>query len=358
MTRNLKIAAMVAIEGGLNILNFLKDRIKIDFLIGLKPPANPDAVSGYVDISDFARKENIPYYLCETYSLTSSKDIEVLSSLDFDIALVLGWQRLLPSWLIARARLGCLGIHGSPWGITKGRGRSPQNWALILGESQFEVSIFKIDEKIDSGNILRSTVFKYSVFDDIQVSYFKTSVVVAEMIIDLLSSESIESEFIGVPQEGEPRYLPKRTPEDGGIDWSLSMEQIYNFVRALTSPYPGAFTKSEGIKIKIFRGIPFEVPVDLGAFRIGEIAHVFHNGQFSVRCADGFFLVREWSSEKPWEPRKGAILESVSFERTLENIVSRHLAKYPELKVSEKLLALLNRGNQGSSSQKFDEKRK
>ena len=81
-----------------------------------------------------------------------------------------------------------MGAHGSPLGITKGRGRSPQNWALILGLSTFYISIFKIDPGIDSGQIIETRSFTYSDFDDIKTSYYKVCLLTADMIINNLKS--------------------------------------------------------------------------------------------------------------------------------------------------------------------------
>ena len=99
---------------------------------------------------------------------------------------VCGWQRLVPDWLIQQARLGVLGGHGSPDGIAGGRGRSPQNWALLLGCSQFVYALFLITEGVDNGPIISQRTFCYRPYDDIQVSYYRASLAMADMLCEVL----------------------------------------------------------------------------------------------------------------------------------------------------------------------------
>ena len=115
-------------------------------------------------------------------------DKKKLISKEIDILVVAGWQRLIPDWLIDHVEIAVLGGHGSAEGITAGRGRSPQNWALIMGKEHFTISLFRIDSGVDTGPVLLERTFNYSDFDDIQTSYFKTSWLMSDMLVELLSS--------------------------------------------------------------------------------------------------------------------------------------------------------------------------
>ena len=116
-------------------------------------------------------------------------DKNKLLNTNIDILIVAGWQRLIPEWLIQHCKICVIGSHGSPLGITKGRGRSPQNWALIMGMESFEISIFQIDKGIDSGRIFNTKSFKYSAFDDIKTSYYKVCMLISQMLIELIKSK-------------------------------------------------------------------------------------------------------------------------------------------------------------------------
>ena len=120
------------------MINFQDQLSIINHLITISPSsADSNNVSGYMDLTEFAQKNNINTYVAENYSLKTNKDIEYLKSLQIDVAFVIGWQRLIPEKILNNVRIGIFGMHGSAANLPKGRGRSPMNWSLILGEKRF-----------------------------------------------------------------------------------------------------------------------------------------------------------------------------------------------------------------------------
>ena len=190
---------------------------------------------------------------------------------------------MIPDWLINKCRIGAIGIHGSADGITLGRGRSPENWALILNEKVFSISIFKIDSGIVSGNIIDTMNFHISGFDDIASSRYKMISHVGLMLIKLLGNPQTIS-LEGSAQLGEPRYLPQRIPSDGEIDWNRSAYDLYNFIRALTRPYPGSFSFiNRNQKLFIWKSIVLtDFPMDR-SYKHGEIISSHRIDQRSSR---------------------------------------------------------------------------
>ncbi|MEM4406523.1 MAG: formyltransferase family protein [Candidatus Methanomethylicaceae archaeon] len=342
MDNSIKIAALIAVKFGYEVYLKLKDKIRFNFIIGLAEPVSLDSVSGYVNIKKLIENDNIDCYLASKYSLNDKIDIENIIKRDIDVLLVLGWQRLVPDWLLDHVKIATIGVHGSPFGITKGRGRSPQNWALIMGETCFSLALFKIDKGIDSGDILMERKFNYTLFDDIETSYLKCSILVSDMIIDLFENMPKVLENAR-PQVGEPEYFPARKPEDGGIDWNLRVREVYNIVRALKKPYPGAFTYYDNVKIKIWDAIPFDLePKDLFTLCNGEIYETFASKMFLVKCSDGLVLIKEWEADSPWEPKKRQVLKSIPIVNTLDNIFQRHKCRHPNMKINRNLLELYN----------------
>ncbi|MCL2146391.1 MAG: hypothetical protein FWH52_01165 [Synergistaceae bacterium] len=325
MIENLRIAALLTVEAGLDTLEILSERIHIDCVISLLPEANiGNRISGYTDVMKYCKDKNLKYIQVSSYSLTEEIDVERLMREDIDVLLVLGWQRLVPEWLIKHVKIATLGGHGSAYGITGGRGRSPQNWALIMGEKSFTLSLFRIDVGVDAGNVILERTFEYSCFDSIETSYFKVSWLMAEMIFEALNCNNLDV-FIGKPQHGEAYFLPKREPDDGMIDWKQNTESIYNLVRALTSPYPGAFSICDGAKVMIWKAIPFRLPVDISRYRVGEICQIFHGDCFVVKCGnDESILVQKWSSIGEWKPKKGGLFDSCNEKEIYSKIIERH----------------------------------
>src|SRR5690606_2248819 len=104
----------------------------ISGFIGLDPNQDNEIVSGYFNYRDFCTTKQIPYHPMRSYSLSKAFDKSLLLSLEIDAIFVLGWQRLIPDWLLNHAKIGVFGGHGSPWGVEAGRGRSPQNWSIMM----------------------------------------------------------------------------------------------------------------------------------------------------------------------------------------------------------------------------------
>lgn len=315
----------------------------ISGLVGLKPRVvEPGAISGYVDIAQFAQSIDVAFHYVETYSLKSDRDRALLTGLDFELVWVAGWQRLVPSWLIQQSRLGVLGGHGSPDGIAGGRGRSPQNWALLLGCSQFDLAMFFITEGVDEGPIIAERTFFYRPDDDIQVSYYRAALAMANMVCEVLANpKRLEKKD---QQSTQAFYYPQRRPEDGMADWYQPANVIARHCRALTTPYPGLRTKAGDVTLTITWCQPFDDQLD---GLPGEISHCFYSGDFLVNVLDGRLLVRGWASnDTTWCPRPKLRFESVSWQQQLRTIVNRHSTKYPEQPVSSRILRQLRDGGQ------------
>lgn len=340
--KEMKIFVLCTISTGLHAIDFINEQIGIKGIIGLTKRQRDDRISGYEYLEKYCKKKQIKFTSVEDYSLKNKSDKERLLSLDIDILLVLGWQRLIPSWLINHCKTCVIGAHGSSWGIKKGRGRSPQNWALILGKKEFKISIYKIDEGIDSGEIISSATFTLTDFDDIQTTYFKTTTLVSKMIVDKILNNT--TTILQEKQEDEPRYLPQRLPEDGEIDWNRNTKNIYDFVRALTQPYPGAFSYFDNVKIKFWkvRSLDFDFNFDSN-FESGRILSVFNDGKFLVKTFDGVLFIDDYSIETKginFKIKEGMILKSSNFKDQIKNIIQRHYEKYPNYKINNEILKL------------------
>jgi methionyl-tRNA formyltransferase len=339
----MNIYVLSTVEVGTDIINVLKNQLNINGIIGLKNQESSDDISGYYYMENYCKANSIPFIEVQNYSLKSEVDKTLLQSLNIDILIVAGWQRLIPQWLITQCKICVIGGHGSPYGIAGGRGRSPQNWSIILNKKEFFISIFKIDEGIDSGDIIDEKEFEISPFDDIESSYNKVCWLTSQMIIDCIQSKKITSGKL-IAQDANPRYFPQRLPEDGQIDWNRTDTDIYNFIRALTKPYPGAFSYLNGGKLIVWSAKPFAV-FTTKKYSPGQIVKKYTNGKLLVSTLNGFVQIDNYtfksSSEKETVSiEEGMMLESADFKQQMKNIVDRHEKKYPELKIAEDILSL------------------
>jgi len=296
--------------------SLIKSGYKLEVIINMS--SNLDGkIAGYFDLGEFAKKNKIKIFRPETYSLTSDYDIKNIAKLNLDVLIVGSWQRLIPEWLLNKLSVGAFGMHGSWKPLPFGRGRSPGNWALILGKNKFIAYLFKYDSGADSGKIVAKESFELNQFDTIATYYHKIQLVQQNLIFQHFPA-ILEGKFKYQEQpKGSGTFLPKRTPEDGVIDWNWRTEQIYNLVRAITKPYPGAFTLYKEKKIMLWSVVPFYLFPEFKKIKPGSIITAFADGTFVVRTKDGALLIKEYETEK-WQPKIGLILRSEnnqSFEK-------------------------------------------
>lgn len=342
--QQLRILVLCTVSTGFDAVAAVSRRgFELVGIVGLAPDrANPEAISGYEDVEGFAKALGIPAHHVRSYSLTDDGDRQTLESLEFDLVWIAGWQRLVPPWLIERSRLGVIGGHGSPDGISGGRGRSPQNWALLLGCSQFDLALFRVTAGVDDGPVILQRTFFYRSDDDISTSYYRASLAMAEMVCEVLNSPELLAR--GYTQPAAGHYFPQRRPEDGVADWFQPSATIARHCRALTKPYPGLRTADGLTRVTIWACSAFDDKLD---GLPGEISNCFVSGDFLVNCLDGRLLVRSWSaSDSAWRPKAGVQLKSVPFRDQLRAIVDRHRASSPDQAISPRIRLHLESGSE------------
>lgn len=332
----MKIFLLNAIQTGVDTFEYLRGRIPLAGFIGLSDRWDHDGTSGYLNARDLCAHCQLPYFEVDSYGLRDEADRRLLLDLEIDVLIVAGWQRLIPEWLIEHVGLCCVGAHGSPLGITRGRGRSPQNWALLLGLPTFDISIFKITPGIDSGAVIASRSFSLEPADTIRTSYIKASYWVSQMIVEAYQQDLFRQP--GQPQnEAEAEYLPQRTAADGLLDWNRAPEEIANFVRALTRPYPGAFALLQEEKFVVWSATPFPMDDRQDEGRNGEVIHRFCGGELLVRCGGGAVIITDYETAHPPNSWRGVTLDGGSYSAQIEAILARHHEKYPTQRVSSLL---------------------
>ncbi len=204
--------------------------------------------SGTRDYSPVANEHDIPLY--KIGNINDASSIHLLNDLEPDVLCVIGWSQLLSSAALSTARMLTIGAHASLLPI--GRGRAPVNWAIIRGMTRTGNTLMRLSEGVDSGDILAQREFDISIYDSCATLYGK----VAE------SNRSMLIEVLGLLSEGKlvPQAQPKevgeiwagRRPQDGILNWDQEARQVYDFIRALTRPYPGAFSFVGGRKMTVW----------------------------------------------------------------------------------------------------------
>lgn len=283
--------------------------------------ASTHGVCGYASFADVADEHDIPIYYPSTYSM-DDEDVAHFRELDTDLLIVNGWQRLIPESVLKTATYGALGNHGSAFGLPKGRGRSPLNWSLIEDRDRFLLSVITLDPGADSGDIVTTRKFDITDHDTIETLYYKVTMCMKEMLLEVVGPILREEQEYETQREDEATYYPKRNPEDGEIHWGNGTEEVYNLVRAVADPYPGAFTFADGERVMIWDARPFSSDIEPMA-EAGTIVEVFWTGDFVVATADGTLLVTEYETDS-WEPTVGATFESRGDHDRVDSVEHQH----------------------------------
>lgn len=281
----------------------------------------------YYDYKDFCNERKIECIQLNSYNFSDEDDKRKVKQLEIDLIIVASWQRLIPSWLIQKCTIGIIGAHGSHEGITRGRGRSPQNWALMMGKTHFSISIFWIEEGTDNGAVIDTREFEYIPTDSILTSYIKSNLYKVDMILKNIENGKIANRE-GTMQTEQGYYLPQRKKEDGMIDWNRDAMDINNMVRALTKPYPGAFTQCEDIGFIIWSSRPVvvdDVHYLYDSVENGTIISILEDSAL-IKCGKNLLLVESCTNYD--KLREGMILESSDYRNQMQEIIERHREKY------------------------------
>ena len=228
-------------------------------------------------IVDFCKKNSLPYFAGNPRNGATADFRKKLNSRP-DIILSINYLFLIEDDLISYPTKYAINVHGSL--LPKYRGRTPHVWAIINNEKQTGITAHLITKECDKGDIICQKVITIS-NDDTGGSVLKKYNESYPSLIDEVITRLQRGTLITVKQdENKATYYPKRTPEDGEIDWNWQRERIYNWVRAMAPPeYPGAFFFDGNKKIVVKKVEFSEEGFPQGAEN-GKI--IMHNDDFYI----------------------------------------------------------------------------
>lgn len=176
-----------------------------------------------------------------------------------DISLLAGCGQILSPQTIALPTMMSINLHAGK--LPEYRGSSPMNWALMRGDSSFTISVIRVDAGVDTGDILLERTFSIAPRDTIRELHDIANRHFPEMVVEVLHQIALGTLKPKPQQKDAGSYCPLRFPDDGLIIWDLlTAEQVYNRIRALTDPYPCAFSYYRGRKVLLTAARPAEPP--------------------------------------------------------------------------------------------------
>ena len=247
-------------------------------------------VSGYYPVHEIAEKNNIPY--TKFIKINDESNVQIIKSLSPDYIFVVGLSQLVKRDIIDSAKIGVVGFHPTP--LPKMRGRAANVWQVLLGVNRTKCSMFFIDDRMDSGDILgqeeyiiEDTDYAEDVYQKIEEATYKLSKRVLKQIVDGTLQPMKQN-------DEEATYLLKRSPEDGLIDWNEPITNIHRLIRAVSRPFPGAFGMYDGKhQFIIWRADILENKKYIGMN--GQIAEIGEN-YIDVVCKDGLLRVTDYTN--------------------------------------------------------------
>jgi len=198
--------------------------------------------------ADTARRHGVPVFT--PASVNTREWIARIAAMRPDLILSVYYRHLIDPAVLAIPGLGAFNMHGSL--LPKYRGRAPINWAVIRGETRLGMTLHRMVKRADAGAIIDQEGVEIGPRDTAEQAFRKVlpcaRTVLARQIDLLLAGTAIET-----PQdESQATCFGARTPDDGRIDWTRPSAEIFNLIRGVTDPYPGAFTESGGARLMVW----------------------------------------------------------------------------------------------------------
>ena len=203
-------------------------------------------------VAELAQKHGIPVYKPE--SVSNEEWITRVRALRPEVIFSFYYRHLIPEAILKLPRFGAFNLHGSL--LPNIRGRVPINWAIIHGETQTGATLHRMVAKPDAGDIVDQEAVPIGPMETAREVFDKVAAaarrVVARQWDNIKSGKAPH-----VPQgPAQASYYGGRKPEDGSHRLAPGRPRDFNLVRAVTHPYPGAFTELNGRRLFIWWALP------------------------------------------------------------------------------------------------------
>jgi len=247
-----------------------------------------------------AQAKGIPVHTPE--KVGTPEWVERIAQMGPDLILSAYYRNMISTKVLGLARLGAFNMHGSL--LPKYRGRAPINWAILHGEPRIGMTLHRMVREPDAGAIVDQEGVDIGPRDTAEQAFRRVLPcarrVLGRQIKALLSGTAPE-----IPQDAsQATYFGGRKPEDGRIDWNRTSREIFNLVRAVTDPYPGAFSDVGAARLMVWWAEPDS---NSAHGRTGRPGEVLSASPLVVATGDGALeLTRiEWRGGPAPELRAG-----------------------------------------------------
>lgn len=274
---------------------------------------NPDEQIWWRSCSELAQRHGIPIFTPEKLD---AGWIERIAALKPSVIYSFYYRNLLPDDILRLAPRGAYNLHGSM--LPKYRGRAPVNWMIANGEREAGATLHHMVARADAGDIVAQRPVAIT-DDDTALTLYHKIVPVAAAIVREYHPQIVASRAPRWPQIlADGSYYGRRRPEDGRIDWAWPARRIFNLVRAVTHPYPGAFCAADGRKLFIWRSAVSNEAGSHGS--PGAIIAATRERGVEVAAGEGSVTLIRVQFEGEWEADAAQVLKIAKGNRASERL--------------------------------------
>jgi methionyl-tRNA formyltransferase len=214
-------------------------------------PSGRDLKIQFNPVKTFAIGNNIPLF--QPVNLKNPEFISELKNYSADIYVVVAYGRIIPEAVYNYPKYKTVNLHPSM--LPKYRGAAPIQWALINGEMQTGATVQRINDKLDSGDIILQKNINLNISINAEELYNIVLPAGAELLHEAIERFANGTAVLTMQNESDATYCSKINKETARIDWTKSAIEIHNLVRGL-NPKPGAWTNFRGKNFKIWKTLP------------------------------------------------------------------------------------------------------
>lgn len=224
--------------------------------------------------------------VCQPGTLKNGAAADLLRELDPELIVVVAYGKLLPRYVLEYPRFGCINAHGSL--LPRWRGAAPIQWAVLAGDRVTGVTIMRMDEGLDTGNMLAKCETEIGARETAGELFDRLAPDAAALLSETIRRMEAEGPLAGEPQDDSAScYAHMLSQEAAVLDWSKTASEADCFVRGM-NPWPAARTMLSGTRLKIYSAEPAE-----GSGAPGEVLCADPKRGLVVACGEGVLALGE-----------------------------------------------------------------
>jgi UDP-4-amino-4-deoxy-L-arabinose formyltransferase/UDP-glucuronic acid dehydrogenase (UDP-4-keto-hexauronic acid decarboxylating) len=279
----------------------------------------------FSSVARLAAERGIPVYAPD--DVNHPLWVDRIAEMKPDVIFSFYYRNLLGEAILNSARIGAFNLHGSL--LPAYRGRAPLNWVLVNGETQTGVTLHRMISRADAGAIIAQQAVEIADADDALSLHRKLTERAKHLLEGALPTLKSGTFSETAQDESKASYVGRRTPEDGRLEWEKPAQTLHNLVRAVSDPWPGAFSFVGTHKFIVWKS---RVRSDVAPARAGTVISV---SPLIIACGEGALEVMTGQTEK------GVYMQGAQLAQSLGLVAGALLSSKPVVAVKRRTRVLI-----------------